>query len=69
MTILPYDRHLSRWQRAKARSQALMDEFKNWCAEGNARLPDSWNPDHLEKGWTEVLSEAEKAMQDRKSKS
>ena len=69
MTILPYDRYLSRWQRAKARSQALMDDFKNWCAEGNAHLPDSWNPDHLEKGWTEVLSETEEAMRDRKSKS
>jgi hypothetical protein len=46
-----------------------MDDFKNWCADGNARLPDSWNPDQLEKGWTEVLSETEKAMQDRKSKS
>ena len=69
MTILPYDSHLSRWQRAKARSQTLMDDFKNWCAEGNARLPDSWNPDQLEKGCTEVLSEMEKAMQDRKSKS
>ena len=69
MTILPFDRYLSRWQRATARSQALMDEFKNWCADGNAQLPDSWNPDQLEKGWTEVLSEAEKAVQDRKSKS
>ena len=69
MTILPYDRYLSRWQRAKARSHDLMDDFKNWCADGNARLPDSWNPDHLEKGWTEVLSETEKAMQDRKPKS
>ena len=69
MTILPYDRYLSRWQRAKARSQALMDDFKDWYADGNARLPDSWNPDQLEKGCTEVLSEMEKAMQDRKSKS
>jgi hypothetical protein len=38
-------------------------------ADGNAQLPDSWNPDQLEKGWTEVLSETEKAMQDRNSKS
>jgi hypothetical protein len=69
MTILPYDSYLSRWQRAKARSQAFMDDFKNWCADGNARLPDSWNPAQFEKGCTEVLSEMEKAMQDRKSKS
>jgi hypothetical protein len=46
-----------------------MDDFKNWCAEGNAHLPDSWKPDQLEKGWTEVLSETEEAMRDRKSKS
>ena len=69
MTILPYDTRLSRWQRAKARSQALVDGFKNWCADGNARLPDGWNPDKLERGFTQVLSETEKAMQDRKPKS
>ena len=69
MTILPYDRHFSRWQRAKARSQDLIDDFKNWCADGNARLPNGWNPNQLERGYTEVLSEMEKAMQDRKSKS
>jgi hypothetical protein len=69
MTILPYDRYFSRWQRAKARSQALMDDFKNWCADGNVRLPDGWNPNQLESGFTEVLRETEKAMQDRKPKS
>ena len=69
MTILPYDSHLSRWQRAKARSQALVDDFKNWCADGNARLPDSWNPDKLERDITEALAEMEKAMQDRRTKS
>jgi hypothetical protein len=57
-----------RWVTSRKR-RSLMDDFKNWCADGNARLPDSWNPDHLEKGCTEVLSEMEKAMQERKSKS
>jgi len=69
MTILPYEGYFSRWQRAKARSQTLMDDFKNWCADGNARLPDGWNPNRLERGYTEVLSEMEKIMQDRKEKS
>jgi hypothetical protein len=69
MTILPDDRYFSRWQRAKARSQVLMDDFKNWCADGNARLPDGWNPNRLERGFTEVLSEMEKVMQDRRPKS
>lgn len=69
MTILPYDRHLSRWQRAKARAQALMADFKNWCADGNVRLPDWWNPKQLERGYTAVLNETENAMQDRKPKS
>jgi hypothetical protein len=53
----------------EARSQALVDDFKNWCADGNARLPDGWNPGKLERGCTEVLSEMEKIMQDRKEKS
>jgi len=66
MTILPYDRYLSRWQRAKARFEALIADFRNWCADGNATLPDWWNPKRLERGYTEVPSEMEKAMQDRK---
>jgi hypothetical protein len=68
MTILPHDKHLGRWQRAKARSQALLDDFKNWCTDGNARLPDGWSPDQPEQGFTEVLSETERAMQKRQSK-
>jgi hypothetical protein len=67
MTILPHDRDLSIWQRAIARLRGLIDDFKNWCADGNVRLPDSWRPDQLERGFTEVLREREKTMQDRKS--
>lgn len=65
MTILPYEKHLSRWQRAKARSEALMDDFRNWCADGNARLPDGWRPGKFEKGCAEVLREMETVMKDR----
>ena len=66
MTILPYEKHLSRWQRAKARSQALMDDFRNWCVDGNARLPEGWSPDRLESGFTDILAEAEKLADDRR---
>lgn len=69
MTILPYDRYLSRWQRAKARSQTLIADFRNWCGAGNATLPDWWNPEQLGRGYTEVLSEMERVMQDHKEKS
>lgn len=68
MTILPDDRYLSRWQRAKARFEALMADFKNWRA-GNARMSDRWKPKQLERGYTEVPSEMEKVAQDHKPKS
>lgn len=67
MTILPYETHFSRWQRAKARAQDLVADFKNWCADGNATLPDWWNPDRMEKDYTRVLSEMEKVMRDHKA--
>ena len=67
MTILPDDRHLSGWQRAKARLQTLIDDIKDLCAKDIVRLPDWWSPDQLERGSAEVLRETEKAMQNRKS--
>lgn len=43
MTILPHDRHLSAWQRAKARLHSFMGCFKDWFAD-KSLLPDSWTP-------------------------
>jgi hypothetical protein len=50
MTILPDDRYLSTWQRAKARLQGLIRDFKGFCADDIARLPDGWKPKQAEKG-------------------
>ena len=66
MTILPYDKYFSRWQRARARSQSLMQDFKSWCADGNARLPESWSPDRLQAGFAEILAEAEKVADEHR---
>ncbi len=68
MTILPYDKHFSRWQRAKLRAQALVRDFKGWCADGNATMPDWWNPQKAEKEYTEVLSEMEKVISEDRGK-
>jgi hypothetical protein len=49
MTILPDDRYLSGWQRAKGRLQALIDHSKDWCTDDNVRLPDWWKPKQAER--------------------
>jgi hypothetical protein len=64
MTILPYKTHFSRWQRAKIRAEALVRDFKHWCAAGNATMPDWWSPEKAKKEYTEILSEMEKVMSD-----
>jgi hypothetical protein len=68
MTILPYDKHLGRWQRAKIRAHGLVKDFKDWRGDGNATLPDWWNPEQLERSYAEVLAETEKARQDDATK-
>jgi hypothetical protein len=50
MTILPDDRYLSVWQRAKGRLQALIRDFKDLCADDIVRLPDGWKPKQVERG-------------------
>jgi hypothetical protein len=51
MTILPDDRYLSVWQRAKARLLTLINGFTGWwCMDDNVRLPDWWKPDQVERG-------------------
>jgi hypothetical protein len=60
MTILPDDRYLSRWQRAKARAHALVADFKSWCANGNATMPEWWSPEKFERDCTKVLTEMER---------
>jgi hypothetical protein len=62
-TILPHDEHFGRWLRAKVRARELIDGFKQWCSEGNATLPASWNP---EAEFTQVIAETEKAINDQK---
>jgi hypothetical protein len=49
MTILPDDRYLSGWQRAKGRLQALIDNIKDFCADDIVRLPDWWKPKQVER--------------------
>jgi hypothetical protein len=49
MTILPDDRYLSVWQRAKARLQALIGDFRDFCAGDIVRLPDAWKPKQVER--------------------
>jgi ABC-type nitrate/sulfonate/bicarbonate transport system substrate-binding protein len=48
MTILPHDRHLSIWNRAIGRLQALIDTFKDWRTDDDVRLPDWWKPKQAE---------------------
>jgi hypothetical protein len=43
-----------------APAQDLIAGFRNWCADGNARLPQGWSPDRLEAGFTEILAEGER---------
>ena len=69
MTILPYDTHLGRWQREKARAQELVAQLKNSYLDGNDTLPVCWNPDNAEREYTGVLAEMEKVMSDHKPKS
>jgi hypothetical protein len=49
MTILPHDRHLSNWQRAIARLQALIDALKQSCTDDHMLLPDWWKPNQIER--------------------
>lgn len=49
MTILPHHGHLSKWQRAKARLQTLIDDFKYFYADDIVRLPDQWKPKQVER--------------------
>lgn len=50
MTILPDDRYLSTWQRAKARLQSLIDDLRDLCADDIVRLPGGWKPKQVERG-------------------
>jgi len=49
MTILPDDRYLSVWQRAKARLRTLIEDFKYLCRDDIVRLPDAWKPKQAER--------------------
>ena len=50
MTILPDDRYLSGWQRAKARLRSLIEDFKFFNGGDIVRLPDGWKPKQVERG-------------------
>ena len=49
MTILPHDRHLSTWQRAIARLQAIIDAVRDWRNDDDVCLPDWWKPKQVER--------------------
>jgi hypothetical protein len=49
MTILPDDRYLSVWQRAKARLRTLIEDFKYFYGGDIVRLPDGWKPKQAER--------------------
>ena len=65
MTILSFEKFFKRRQRAKARAAGLLQGFKDWCADGNATLPEGWDSQRLEQGFADVLSESEASSEQR----